>query len=167
MRLFRLLTRLSLSDRKVGLTDIVIVGGGPGGYAAALYAHNFGLGVTLVDEERPGGTCLLRGCIPAKQWLQIAEVFSTVTHAAEFGVNASQPELDWDPPSGRPRSPNDDRRPIDTAGSFRWIGSIAPSKPHVFLTHGEARGRDPLKRIIQDRHKLKVNCPDMFETIEI
>jgi dihydrolipoamide dehydrogenase len=96
VRLFRLLTRLSLSDRKVGLTDIVIVGGGPGGYAAALYAHNFGHGVTLVDEERPGGTCLLRGCIPAKQWLQIAEVFSTVTHAAEFGVNASQPELDWD-----------------------------------------------------------------------
>jgi metallo-beta-lactamase family protein len=49
----------------------------------------------------------------------------------------------------------------------RWIGSIAPSKPHVFLTHGEARGRDPLKRLIQDRHKLKVDCPDMFETIEI
>jgi metallo-beta-lactamase family protein len=49
----------------------------------------------------------------------------------------------------------------------RWIGSMAPSKPHVFLTHGEARGRDPLKRIIEDRHKLKVDCPDMFETIEI
>ena len=75
--------------------DIVIVGGGPGGYAAALYAHNFGLDVTLVEKERPGGTCLIRGCIPAKQWLHIAEVFSTVTHAAEFGVNTSQPELDW------------------------------------------------------------------------
>jgi len=75
--------------------DIVIVGGGPGGYAAALYAHNFGLDVTLVEKERPGGTCLIRGCIPAKQWLHIADVFSTVAHAAEFGVNASQPELDW------------------------------------------------------------------------
>jgi metallo-beta-lactamase family protein len=49
----------------------------------------------------------------------------------------------------------------------RWIGSIAPAKPHVFLTHGEARGRDPLKRIIQDHHKLQVDCPGMFETIEI
>jgi metallo-beta-lactamase family protein len=49
----------------------------------------------------------------------------------------------------------------------RWIGSIAPAKPHVFLTHGEARGRDPLKQIIQDHHKLKVDCPEMFETIEI
>lgn len=77
------------------MTDIVIVGGGPGGYAAALYAHNFGLDVVLVEKERPGGTCLIRGCIPAKQWLHVAEVFSTVTHAAEFGVVSSQPELDW------------------------------------------------------------------------
>ncbi len=75
--------------------DIVIVGGGPGGYAAALYAHNFGLSVALVDNERPGGTCLIRGCIPAKQWLHIAEVYSTVSHAAEFGVVTSQPQLDW------------------------------------------------------------------------
>lgn len=50
---------------------------------------------------------------------------------------------------------------------LRWIGSIAPSKPRVFLTHGEARGRDPLKQIIQDRFKLAVDCPEMFETIEI
>jgi dihydrolipoamide dehydrogenase len=77
------------------LADIVIVGGGPGGYAAALYAHHFGLDVTLISNERPGGTCLLRGCIPAKQWLHIAEVYSTVAHAAEFGVNTSQPEMDW------------------------------------------------------------------------
>ncbi len=77
------------------MADIVIVGGGPGGYAAALYAHNFGLSVTLIDKERPGGTCLLRGCIPAKQWLHVAEVFSTVSHAADFGVVSSQPELDW------------------------------------------------------------------------
>lgn len=75
--------------------DIVIVGGGPGGYAAALYAHNFGLSVAMVDEERPGGTCLIRGCIPAKQWLYVAEVFSTVSHAAEFGVVSDQPSLDW------------------------------------------------------------------------
>ncbi len=75
--------------------DIVIVGGGPGGYAAALYAHNFGLSVALVEKERPGGTCLIRGCIPAKQWLHIAEVYSTVSHAAEFGVVTSQPQIDW------------------------------------------------------------------------
>jgi dihydrolipoamide dehydrogenase len=77
------------------LTDIVILGGGPGGYSAALYANNFGLDVTMVEKERPGGTCLIRGCIPAKQWLHIADVYSTVSHAAEFGVNTSEPEIDW------------------------------------------------------------------------
>ena len=75
--------------------DIVVVGGGPGGYASALYAHNFGLSVALVDDERPGGTCLIRGCIPAKQWLHVAEVFSTVRHASDFGVIASEPQMDW------------------------------------------------------------------------
>lgn len=75
--------------------DVVIVGGGPGGYAAALYAHNFGLSVALVEKDRPGGTCLIRGCIPAKQYLQVAEVMSTVTHAAEFGVITESPSLDW------------------------------------------------------------------------
>jgi len=75
--------------------DIVILGGGPGGYAAALYAWNFGLKTALVSNEPPGGTCLLRGCIPAKQWLQVAEVFSTVRHAADFGVVSSPPTLDW------------------------------------------------------------------------
>lgn len=75
--------------------DIVILGGGPGGYAAALYAHNFGLSVALVEKDRPGGTCLIRGCIPAKQWLQVAEVYTTVANAADFGVMAGQPEIDW------------------------------------------------------------------------
>ena len=76
--------------------DLVVVGGGPGGYASALYAHNFGLSVALISDERPGGTCLIRGCIPAKQWLHVAEVFSTVKHASDFGVVSSPPELDWD-----------------------------------------------------------------------
>ncbi len=75
--------------------DIVVVGGGPGGYASALYAHNFGLKVALVEKERPGGTCLIRGCIPAKQWLHVAEVFSTVRNASDFGVVVGEPELDW------------------------------------------------------------------------
>jgi dihydrolipoamide dehydrogenase len=75
--------------------DVVIIGGGPGGYAAALYAHNFGLKVALVEKDRLGGTCLLRGCIPAKSWLQTAEVYTTVKRAAEFGVVSGDPALDW------------------------------------------------------------------------
>lgn len=75
--------------------DVVIVGGGPGGYAAALYAHNFGLSVALVEKERVGGTCLLRGCIPAKTWLQAAEVYTTVAKAGEFGVEVPEPTFNW------------------------------------------------------------------------
>jgi dihydrolipoamide dehydrogenase len=76
--------------------DVAIIGGGPGGYAAALYAHNFGLSVALVEKDPAvGGTCLHRGCIPAKAWLQTAEVFATVAGAGDFGVHASAPSLDW------------------------------------------------------------------------
>lgn len=75
--------------------DIVIIGGGPGGYASALYAHNFGLKVALVEKDRVGGTCLLRGCIPAKAWIESAGVFSTVAGAAEFGVATSEPTFVW------------------------------------------------------------------------
>ena len=75
--------------------DVVIIGGGPGGYAAALYAHNFGLSVALVERDKIGGTCLHRGCIPAKALLQTAEVYTGVAGAAEFGVLTSEPVLDW------------------------------------------------------------------------
>ncbi len=75
--------------------DVVIIGGGPGGYAAALYAHNFGLSTALVTKERVGGTCLLRGCIPAKTWLETAAVYSMIGRAGEFGVETSAPQLDW------------------------------------------------------------------------
>lgn len=76
--------------------DVVIIGGGPGGYAAGLFAHNHGLSVALVEKDPTvGGTCLLRGCIPAKHWLHTAEVFTTVREAGKFGVQAGEPSLDW------------------------------------------------------------------------
>jgi dihydrolipoamide dehydrogenase len=75
--------------------DVVIIGGGPGGYAAALYANNFNLNVALVEKDKVGGTCLLRGCIPAKAWLKTAEVYSEVKRASEFGVNTNEPTIDW------------------------------------------------------------------------
>ncbi len=75
--------------------DIAIIGGGPGGYAAALYAHNFGLSVALVEKDRVGGTCLLRGCIPTKAWIESAHVLATVSNAEEFGVRTSDVEFVW------------------------------------------------------------------------
>ena len=74
--------------------DVVILGGGPGGYAAALYGAAAGLSIGMIEEARVGGTCLHRGCIPAKELLQTAEVLRTVAGAKEFGVEAGQPVLD-------------------------------------------------------------------------
>jgi dihydrolipoamide dehydrogenase len=66
--------------------DVIVLGGGPGGYAAALYGASAGLDVAMVEADKVGGTCLNRGCIPAKALLQAAEVFRTVGHAADFGI---------------------------------------------------------------------------------
>ncbi len=74
--------------------DVVVLGGGPGGYAAALYGASAGLDIALVEAQRVGGTCLHCGCIPAKELLQTAEVYRTVGHAADFGVQSSEPTLD-------------------------------------------------------------------------
>jgi len=74
--------------------DLVVLGGGPGGYAAALAAGSAGMSVALVEQARVGGTCLHRGCIPAKELLQTAEVLRTVSGAAALGVVAGAPVLD-------------------------------------------------------------------------
>ena len=66
--------------------DVVILGGGPGGYAAALYGASAGLNIAMIERDTVGGTCLNRGCIPAKALLQTAEVYRTATHAADFGI---------------------------------------------------------------------------------
>jgi dihydrolipoamide dehydrogenase len=74
---------------------VVVIGGGPGGYAAALYGAAAGLNIAVVEKEKVGGTCLHRGCIPAKEFLETATVFRTVADAKEFGVQADQPGLDF------------------------------------------------------------------------
>src|SRR6266576_5791209 len=75
--------------------DVVVIGGGPGGYAAALYGAAAGLSVAVVEKDKVGGTCLHRGCIPAKEFLETATVFRTVAGAKEFGIQASQPSVDF------------------------------------------------------------------------
>lgn len=75
--------------------DVVVIGGGPGGYAAALYGAAAGLSIALVEKNKLGGTCLNRGCIPAKELLETASVVRTVANAEQFGVSAGEPKLDF------------------------------------------------------------------------
>ena len=76
-------------------TDVVVIGAGPGGYAAAFHAADLGLQVTLVDtREKPGGVCLNVGCIPSKALLHAAEVIDEARHSKDFGISFAEPVID-------------------------------------------------------------------------
>ena len=75
--------------------DLVIIGGGPGGYGAALYATSAGLNVAIVEKGAMGGTCLNRGCIPAKALLETAAVNRHVAHSAEFGIESGASSVNF------------------------------------------------------------------------
>ena len=75
--------------------DVVVIGGGPAGYAAALYGASAGLNIALIEKDKMGGTCLNVGCIPAKELLETAAVFRTVQHAGDFGVNVNPLGIEW------------------------------------------------------------------------
>jgi dihydrolipoamide dehydrogenase len=75
-------------------TQLVVVGGGPGGYAAAFLAADLGLSVALVDpEQNPGGVCVYRGCIPSKALLHVAKVLTEARHATNWGVDFGEPKI--------------------------------------------------------------------------
>src|SRR5215467_3905622 len=75
--------------------NIAVIGGGPGGYAAAFLAADLGMTVTLIDrEQNPGGVCLYRGCIPSKALLHVAKVIDESRHAKNWGVEFGEPKID-------------------------------------------------------------------------
>jgi dihydrolipoamide dehydrogenase len=76
---------------------IAVIGGGPGGYAAAFLAADLGLNVTLIDMEvNPGGVCLYRGCIPSKALLHVAKLIEEAKHATNWGVTFNAPNIELD-----------------------------------------------------------------------
>ena len=75
--------------------DLVILGGGTGGYVAAIRASQLGLKTAIVEKGKVGGTCLHAGCIPSKALLRSAEVYQTIKHAADFGVEVSESRLNF------------------------------------------------------------------------
>jgi dihydrolipoamide dehydrogenase len=78
-------------------TQLAVIGAGPGGYAAAFYAADLGMQVTLIDPSpNPGGVCLYRGCIPSKALLHVAEVLNDAKHAEAWGITFGAPKIDLD-----------------------------------------------------------------------
>jgi dihydrolipoamide dehydrogenase len=78
-------------------TQVAVIGGGPGGYAAAFLAADLGLGTTLIDPEpNPGGVCVYRGCIPSKALLHVAALLGEARHATAWGIDFGEPTIDLD-----------------------------------------------------------------------
>lgn len=76
-------------------TDLVVLGGGPGGYAAAFLAADRDIKTTLIDAmPKPGGTCLYIGCIPSKTLLHAAEIIRLAQEGAEYGIQFAKPVID-------------------------------------------------------------------------
>ena len=112
--------------------DLVVIGGGPGGYSAALYGASAGLSVALVEKDKLGGTCLNRGCIPAKAFLETAAVHRHVQHAADFGIESSSPQVRFEVTQARKQK--------IVAGLVAGIGAMCKArKVTVFNGEGSLR----------------------------
>ena len=83
-----------MTDEAPDIYDVLVLGGGSGGYACALRSAQLGLRVALIERDKLGGTCLHRGCIPTKALLHAAEVADTAREGARFGVNSSVESID-------------------------------------------------------------------------
>jgi dihydrolipoamide dehydrogenase len=136
--------RLTVMAEDARHFDLVVIGGGPGGYGAALYGASAGLDVAMVEMSRVGGTCLHLGCIPAKELLETAHVLRTVRGADDFGVTASEPSLDLATTMQRKQSVVD--RLTSGLGSlldgrkvtvYDGIGALGPDR-RVVIAGGES-----------------------------
>ena len=116
-------------------TQVAVIGGGPGGYAAAFLAADLGMRVTLIDEApNPGGVCLYRGCMPSKALLHVAKVVTEAREARNWGVDFGEPSLDID----RLRSWKDQSVARLTGG----LGQLSTQRGVTYL-HGRAELSGP------------------------
>ncbi len=133
-----------------GAVDLVVLGGGSGGYAAALRASELDLRVVMVEQDKVGGTCLHRGCIPTKALLHSAETVHAVESAAQFGVHATFESIDM------PAVNKYKDKVVE--GLFKGLTGLVKSRK-VEVVHGHGRLVSPTAvevegRTIEARHVL-------------
>jgi dihydrolipoamide dehydrogenase len=128
--------------------DVIVIGGGPGGYVAAIRAAQLGQKTAVVDRDKAGGRCLNYACIPAKTLLHTAEVFSAVTEeGADLGIKASGASIDWNALQGRREKVS---KTLEEGVEFLW------KKNKVEFLKGEASlaGGGKVK-VGSDEHQAK------------
>ena len=129
--------------------DLIVLGAGTGGYAAAFRGSQLGLRVALVDEGKIGGTCLHRGCIPTKALLESASVAERMRHASDFGIGgAGDPVIDYAKVA--------QRRDMVVNRMWKGLGTLVKK---YGVTWVEGRGR------LDGAHKVRVKAPDGSEVI--
>jgi len=131
--------------------QLIIIGAGPGGYAAAFLASDLGIKVTLIDNEKnPGGVCLYKGCIPSKALLHVAKIISESEGAKNFGVEFSKPKIDLK----KMRSWKDDIVNKLTSG----LGQISKLRKIEYIK-GSAKflNSDTLEIVIDDDSAYNIN----------
>ena len=106
--------------------DVVVIGGGPGGYATALYGAAAGLSVAIVERDKVGGTCLHRGCIPAKEFLETAAVRRTIADSKEFGIDVADVSVDF--------SRSQDRKNAVVDKLFKGLSGLLKGRKVTILT---------------------------------
>lgn len=109
--------------------DVIVIGGGPGGYVAAIRAAQLGNSTAVVERDKAGGRCLNYACIPAKTMLHTAEVLDDARNGAEIGIKAESAELDWDALG---------ERRTDVSASLEGGVEGLFKKNGIELIHGEA-----------------------------
>jgi dihydrolipoamide dehydrogenase len=126
--------------------DVVVIGGGPGGYVAAIRSAQLGLKVAVIEREHLGGICLNWGCIPTKALLKSAELYQKMKHAEEYGVSASNVAFDIEKIVARSRDV-----------SSKLVGGIAGllKKNKVTLIEGVAKFESSNQLIINDKIQVK------------
>jgi dihydrolipoamide dehydrogenase len=116
--------------------DLVLLGGGTGGYVAAIRAKQLGLNVAVVEVDKLGGTCLHRGCIPTKAFLKSADVFEQVKSAKEFGINVGG-DVSFDYPTALTRS----QKVVD--GQYKGLQFLFDKKHKIPVYAGRGRMLSP------------------------
>jgi dihydrolipoamide dehydrogenase len=131
--------------------DLVVIGGGPGGYVAAIRAAQLGMKAAVIEREHLGGICLNWGCIPTKSLLRSGEVFHTLNHLDQFGLSADNIQFDLEKVVNRSRQASK-----QLAAGVRHL--LKKNKVQVIEGHGRLLGDGKISVMDADENETKVSA---------